>query len=250
MFCGTGGMSAAFQRQGLKYGLTYDINLSPLHDLTSPSGLAMYILDMLELVPLAHAVIALPCSTFVFLSRGTSKRTLSNAWLGDPLRDDVNAANLISKYVILLCKIMTLRLVQWFIEQPLTSCFFSLAMFTRLKELNPFIQASRSMQFRLTLRFAWLGAFGHTVAKPTVLWGCSRVLLDLKTQKPKSLVKVTIVKSTTLKCILRRNKWVQVFRLYGGRKNSKSTQQSPRAFCEYVARDVADLLKTLRFLRV
>ncbi len=111
MFDGVGGVGAAFIRGGLASGTALDLSLGgALHDVTSDIGFAAFLIAALELVPFGLAVIGLPCSTFVFLSRGTSKRHRTNRWLGDVSRSDVRAANIIAERVVVICEVLLLRL--------------------------------------------------------------------------------------------------------------------------------------------
>ena len=125
VFAGTGGFGASCINIGMRNGFFYDAELNPkLHDLTTDLGLAALIQLTLELLSGAQVVFGVPCSTFVFLSRGTSQRDKRSGYVGDTARTDVCNANTIAWRVIFLVQVLLLRLVEYIIEQPLTSCFF------------------------------------------------------------------------------------------------------------------------------
>ena len=238
LFAGTGGFGAACIRQSMNTGVQLDIELNAKHDLTTATGFALFIMECLTLLPGATALIGLPCATFVFLSRGTSLRSDLNGFRGTPDRTDVVLANVIADRIFVLVQVMILRLVEFIIEQPLTSCLFSLRGFRMILKAKPFIK-HRRMMVRMTRKFVWLGYFGHIVPKPTVLWGCSRVLGDLFSKRPPTCSRTKsssrIVRATTTKLVKRGKKMVSVFRIYGVRKALKVTQQYPRRFCDEVA---------------
>ena len=127
------------------------------------------------------AVICLPCSSFVFMSRGTTKRGASNAWAGNEDVECVRLANIIAQRVMILCKVLTLRLVQYMIEQPMTSCFFNMQCFDKCCALKPDLGRHG---LRLKRKFVWLGHWGHIIPKPTVLWGSARALKHLVCKRP------------------------------------------------------------------
>ena len=233
MFAGVGGVGAAFIRGGLASGTALDLSLGgALHDVTSDIGFAAFLIAALELVPFGVAVIGLPCSTFVFLSRGTSKRHRTNHWLGDVSRSDVRAANIIAERVVVICKVLMLRLCQFIVEQPLTSCFFNLLCWQRFVRLTPSITRGRVF-LRMVRRCVWMGHWGHKTPKPTILWGCAIALTGLVCTRPaRSLGSAILVKATTTKVVRKGNKFVKVFRIYGLKKELRATQAYPRRFCD------------------
>ena len=84
LFSGSAGMSSAFNKCSMRSGVSLDLDLGGIaHDICDPARFALYIQYALELVPMALATIGLPCSSFVFMSRGTSKRYPWNSFLGD-----------------------------------------------------------------------------------------------------------------------------------------------------------------------
>ena len=235
VFCGTGGMSAAFMRRTHSPGASLDLTLSEKHDIVSDNGFALFITIMLELVPMAMAVIGLPCSTFVFMSRGTTKRHASNAWVGDENVECVKLANIIAQRIVILCRVLTLRLVQYFIEQPMSSCFFKMECFRRFCAMNPNLGRHG---LRLKRKFVWLGHWGHNNPKATVLWGSARALKRLVCKKPniRATASNAVVRKGSLKWVWLGGKWTQRPRISGIPRKLKQTQVYPTAFCEDVAR--------------
>ena len=136
-------------------------------------------------------------------------------------------------------RVMLFRLVEYIVEQPLTSCVFALRCFRRLTMAQPIIQHDKTT-VRLMRKFVWLGFWGHTVPKPTVLWGCSRILPQLHSVRPPvsrttTAASASIVKATTKKIIKRGSKFMEVYRIYGVKGKLKATQAYPRRFCNEVA---------------
>ena len=243
-FCGSGGVSAAFIRHGMTVGMSLDLSISSHHNILTDDGFALFLISTLQMVRLATVVIGLPCSTFVFLSRGTSKRNRSNQWLGDIDRTDICQANEIAWRVMILLRVLVLRKVQFIVEQPLTSCFFILRMFRRFQCIKPVIRCGL-FSLPLTRKFIWLGWYGgpDSVPKPTVLWGCASALLgdNLPSGKPPTRQgRHQIIKSTTEKLVKRGKHMKVVKRIYGIRKAFKATQEYPRAFCDKLAQLGAD----------
>ena len=180
-------------------------------------------------------VIGLPCSTFVFMSRGTTKRHAENAWLGDENVACVRAANIIAQRMVMLCKLSTLRLVQYMIKQPMTSCFFNMQCFRKCCAMKPDLGRHG---LRLKRKFVWLGHWGHNIPKPTVLWGSARALRHLvcKKTKPNPGASNSVVRKGSLKWIKANGKWIQRWRVSGIPRKLKQTQVYPLAFCDEVAR--------------
>ena len=235
VFCGTGGMSAAFMRRTHSPGASLDLALSEKHDIVSDDGFALFITIMLELVPMAMAVIGLPCSTFVFMSRGTTKRHASNAWVGDENVECVKLANIIAQRIVILCRVLTLRLVQYFIEQPMSSCFFKMPCFHKFCAMNPNL-GRHGLQ--LKRKFVWLGHWGHNNPKATVLWGSARALKRLVCKKPniRATASNAVVRKGSLKWVWLGRRWTQRPRISGIPRKLRQTQVYPTAFCEDVAR--------------
>ena len=240
VFCGTGGLSAAFVRRHSRSpasGISLDLSISSAHNILEDSGFALCIQSVLELVPMAIAVIGLPCSTFVFMSRGTTKRFAENAWLGDEAVECVRAANIIANRIVLLCKLLTLRLVQYMIEQPMTSCFFNMRCFRNCHAMKPHLGRHG---LHLARKFVWLGHWVHTIPKPTMLWGSARALKYLVCRKPKSVpgASDSVVRKGSLRWIKVgiNGEWIQRRRVSGIHKKLKLSQVYPRAFCNTIAR--------------
>ncbi len=247
-FCGIGGVTASFIRNSLPSGASLDLELGDRsHDITTPEGFGDFLQYSLEMVPMSLAVLGPPCSTFVFLSRGTTKRHASNRWLGDTSRLDVSSANVIAARVTTLCKLFVLRLIQFLVEQPLTSCFWSLYVWKRFVRGLPSLRRGKVV-LHLMRRCVWMGHWGAIVPKPTILWGIASAMSLLVSKRPKSVRSVSdgsvVVKQTTLKTIIKGGKRVNVFRIYGVRKDLKKTQQYPRRFCDELVGSVKEHLKS------
>ena len=100
-----------------------------------------------------------PCSSWVWISRGHSKRTLGNR-LGDISRSDISSANRLVQNMVTAIYFAIERGLHVIIEQPLTSMMFNHPSFVKLQKVQTFHRV-----------FLQLGKFKlpRTSDKPTVL---------------------------------------------------------------------------------
>jgi hypothetical protein len=132
-FCGTGNLTTACRRLGLRVGW-FDWNLDPQGmDLLTDQGMARAIVLSLSLVVGGTAWFGVPCSTFVFMSRGHTLRSRKQP-LGNTCRPDVKAANRIVGRVMFLVRILAMRQVYWIIEQPLNSLLWVMPVFRQAQK--------------------------------------------------------------------------------------------------------------------
>lgn len=163
-FCGTGGLTTACSQLGLLVSW-YDCILDPVKmNLLTDAGMAAAILLCLSLVVGGTAWFGVPCSTFVFMSRGHTKRSRMKP-KGNVKRQDVRQANLIVERVSFLIKILAKRKVHWIMEQPLNSLLWYMPA---IKKARRDYQVNKLKWQR---RFLWLGHYGHSLSKPTELVG-------------------------------------------------------------------------------
>ena len=163
-FCGTGALTTACSRLGLLVGW-YDVALEPVKmNLLTDAGFAAAIHLCLSLVVGGTAWFGVPCSTFVFMSRGHTKRTRTLP-KGNLKRQDVRHANLIVERVAFLIKILAKRRVYWIMEQPLNSLLWYMPAIKKARR-NCKVGALKWQR-----RFLWLGHYGHSMHKPTELVG-------------------------------------------------------------------------------
>ena len=88
-----------------------------------PSGMAIALLLALTIVAGGLAVGGPPCSTWVYMARGHTKRSKDNL-LGDRNRHDVVEANILTCFLSKLTQILILRRVLFVWEQPMSSLLF------------------------------------------------------------------------------------------------------------------------------
>lgn len=163
-FCGTGALTTACSQMGLQVGW-YDWTLdSQKMNLLTKSGMAASILLALSIVVGGTAWFGVPCSTFVFMSRGHTKRSRKKP-KGNVKRTDVRQANVIVERVCFLIKILAMRKVYWIIEQPLNSLLWYMPAIKRARRYY------RVNQLNWQRRFLWMGHYGHSLWKPTELVG-------------------------------------------------------------------------------
>lgn len=133
LFAGEGQLSAAMEAEGLAVA-RFEIKQNPSDNMLTTAGWlrALHLTCRLRHGSLLWA--GVPCSSFVYLNRGTSGRSASSP-CGKQDVPSVKAANTIVNRVILLILVAIARNVAWTVEQPLSSVMDSLPRFTRLREL-------------------------------------------------------------------------------------------------------------------
>ena len=163
-FCGTGALSAACSQLGLLVSW-YDCKLDPIKmSLLTDVGMAKAILLSLSLVVGGTAWFGVPCSTFVFVSRGHTKRSRMKP-KGNVQRKDIRQANLIVERVVFLIKILAKRKVYWIMEQRLNSLLWYMSA---IKKARRDYQVN---DLKWQRSFLWMGHYGHSLSKPTELVG-------------------------------------------------------------------------------
>ena len=225
-FCGTGGLVAALSQSGLRCDW-YDIVLDPTHDICSVGGMAAAVMLALSIVPGGFARLGVPCSTFVWIARGHTKRS-PLAPLGDCGRGDVRRANRIVERVRILLRLMSMRDVFFILEQPAGSLLW------RMPDIRLAARQYRVKGHRWARRFVWLGHFGHKQFKPTELCGVfPRLGVILQSKRPTRNTTTGVYKFWSDARGRRR--------VCGGPR-LKATEHYPRAFCRAVAKLVRQRL--------
>jgi hypothetical protein len=219
-FCGTGNLTTACRRLGLRVGW-FDWNLDPQGmDLLTDQGMARAIMLSLSLVVGGTAWFGVPCSTFVFMSRGHTLRSRKQP-LGNTCRSDVKAANRIVGRVMFLVRILAMRRVYWILEQPLNSLLWLMPVFRQTQE-----ECTGRLPWQR--RFLWMGHFGHPLWKPTELVGVFPALeRSFPSKRPPK-------RNTSSAYSQWRNKH-GVHRC-SGNPGLKATEHYPPAFCRLAAR--------------
>jgi len=226
-FCGTGGMTAAFVEQRLRCDW-FDVILEPEQDICAAEGFAIAVRKALSIVLGGVAWFGVPCSTFVWVARGHTKRSRASP-LGDASRADVRSANVLVRRVGVLLCLLRLRNVFFIVEQPAGSLLWQQpAMKFELRNAG-------KRRKRVWARcFLWLCHYGQNICKPTELRGRFPGLRDLlPSKRPKNKSKVGIYRV-----------WVSKGRKrVKGDVGLKATEHYPTAFCRAVALRVLEVLK-------
>ena len=224
-------MSAALAMQfGCARGQSLDITLDPInHNILCDKGYAFFVSVCLSLLSYAFSWWGPPCGLWIWLSTGTTLRAASNT-CGDLSKLVVRNANAIVERMTTLLKLLTLRLVQYIVEQPMTSLMFRYRSFSALEGF-----CARHNK-HLQKLFLWLGWWGGATPKPSKFIGMSPLLsLFRGVSKRPGKRGTSLVTKTTLKTVTRRNKQIQIYRVSGNRKLLKLSGVYPKKFCHHVA---------------
>lgn len=222
-FCGTGGLTTALSQAGMRCAW-FDIHLEPSHDILTAIGVAEAVRIALSVIPGGVVWFGVPCSTFVWMARGHTKRSRQNP-LGDLTRADVSRANRIAQIVVMLCQVLSKRGVFFVMEQPAGSLLWQTPCM-RLAARRLWVKGRPWSR-----RFVWLGHFGHKICKPTELCGIFPNLVRiLPSRRPRGksaagMYRVWTSKKNGRTCVC-------------GSAGLKSTEHYPKRFCEAVAREV------------
>ena len=190
-------------------------------NLLSDNGMARAIMLSLSIMVGGTAWFGVPCSTFVFMSRGHTHRSREQP-LGDTPCRDVKSANVIVGRVMFLVRVLAMRKVYWILEQPLNSLLWAMPELRQAQEDC----AVRGLAWQR--RFAWMGHFGHTLWKPTELVGVfPRLNKSFPSKRPSK-------RNTSGAYSKWRNK--NGVRRCSGNLGLKATEHYPAAFCRVAAR--------------
>lgn len=120
LFCGQGMLHKSAKLLGLaSAGMDRELN-PKLHDLLTTRGLLHAILAVLRLRVNSLLFLGIPCSSWVWLNRGTSKRSKSNP-LGDTSIPSVATTSQLTSRCALLIMTAVARGSCWLLEQPSSS---------------------------------------------------------------------------------------------------------------------------------
>ena len=120
LFCGQGMLHKSAKLLGLaSAGMDRELN-PKLHDLLTTRGLLHAIRAVLRLRVNSLLFLGIPCSSWVWMNRGTSKRSRTNP-LGDTTVPSVAATNQLTSRCTLLVMTAVARGACWLLEQPASS---------------------------------------------------------------------------------------------------------------------------------
>ena len=166
VFAGAAAVSRNLRRLGFE-GFSLDVRTAPTHDVLRPEGLVLLLDCVLSLEPCCVLWCAPPCSTWVFLSRGSTHRSKERPE-GDVSNEYVLAQDALVERLALVLEVATIKGVWWILEQPANSLMWE---YPATKET---LQRHSAELVRLDM-----GAFGGTSVKPTHLVGTAPYLQEL-----------------------------------------------------------------------
>ena len=155
-FSGVAVVAGTFEDHGRR-SATFDICTHEVYEnLNTPEGFCTALSLGMRLKKSALAHWATVCSSFIFLSKGTTKRTDENPWGFD--RPSVRTANQQVVRMLLIIILLKARKVAWLLEQPMTSTMCKIPLWSAVAPQGSLLKTS-----------TWMGAFGAPTRKPTWL---------------------------------------------------------------------------------
>jgi hypothetical protein len=219
VFAGEQSVSKGLRLLGYR-GMSMDLRLSLDHDILTPIGLLTLIVAVARLRPGGILWAAPPCSTWVFMSRGSTMRHLDIN--GNSASAYVQAQNALVCRILLVCRLASAIGVHWIIEQPSDTVMFEYPKFKDYMAKHPEV-AKATLQ---------MGAFGLPAQKDTILVGTAPYLRSLERRMAEAerhnlecMQAAAKAAATALKYIDRNGDW----RVQGG-PGLKATQAYPIGF--------------------
>jgi len=146
----------------------FDCNADDRYNICLQTGVYSAIDLILDVLPLGLITWAPPCAMFVFMSSNVHKRTKSKP-LGNVKNISVQLANIIVDNMAFLMQLATRRRLWQVLEQPFSSLMYAMPALKRV------IKKWKRI-------YLHMGAFGHAMLKPTLLYGTLPSLGDLAQQ--------------------------------------------------------------------
>ncbi|CAE7379659.1 RHM1, partial [Symbiodinium pilosum] len=175
--------------------------------------------------PGSLATIGLPCSSFVFLNSGTSKRTPA-APLGREELGYIRRANSIAARVCLLILLLTARKCYWLVEQPSSSMFEEIPYFQHVMMIiRKFMKVHRT--------FFWMGCWGHFSSKGSLAYGTLGFIPKLAKRLTK---KRKIRYGLSSEGVVKKGIDKRGRKVVSGGNLLRLTQEYPRKFCARVVK--------------
>ena len=163
LFSGVGNVHKGFVDAGLS-GALFDEKRHSVHEnILTPEGFMTSVRIIRNTRRGGCAHVATVCSTWIYLSRCSTGRSLSRP-LGNRAKACVNEANTMLARVCLLLIFSGCMEVFWVHEQPATSLVPVTKFMLWVQEITKQVLFQQWREL-----FTWLGSFGHEVQKPTQL---------------------------------------------------------------------------------
>lgn len=188
VFAGAGAISIAMAAHGQRT-VSIDLLHGPHMDLSTPEGFVFALVVVLRLRVGGACLCAPPCSSFVWINRGTSKRTRIRPQ-GDITLPSVRAANQLAARTALLAMVAHAAGAMLLIEQPLSSLLWH---YPRMQELLMSVQ-----MHKVTLH---LGKFGANTPKPCVFLSNTPRMLELLQNAAGTMVPTTMTVRTVIRSL-------------------------------------------------
>ena len=173
-FSGVQSVVAAFREQGLK-ACGFDVeNNSWTQDFMSDLGFLNALQRVRRLIPrTGFSSFACVCSSWIFLSRGSTGRSAVNPTGNAELPSVRNANTMVSRTVLLIL-LGVARFTGWMIEQPRGSLLGKHDRMVMIEVMAKRLQWLGFHEINISM-----GCFGAGTEKPTTLWsgGLRRLLL-------------------------------------------------------------------------
>ena len=166
LFAGAGSVHRHMKELGYQ-GRAMDREYCEDHDILTPLGFVVAARIAASIRPGGVLWLAPPCSSWVWLTRGSSGRHLGA--MGDITQPGIVAQNALVERCMLLCELVHRQGAHYIIEQPASSVLWDYpAVHACLKR--------HGLQGPCVLD---MGAYGGSSVKPTHLWGTAPYLQDL-----------------------------------------------------------------------
>ena len=159
IFAGDANLTAAFRAFGMSCASMDKATNPDTDDVLSDVGKGRLLYTVVKLAPGGLPWLAPPCSSWVWMSRRTSKRS-SQDIEGDTTNESVAQANSIARLLAEVCQTCYALGVPYIIEQPRTSLLFT------YPPMEAMLRSTRARRVAVDL-----GKAGATSQKPLALWG-------------------------------------------------------------------------------
>ena len=224
IFSGSGGWSQAMKSKGY-VGSSFDKSTRhKSEDFSTFPGFLHVCRQIIRLRRSGHCWVGFPCSTFVYMSRSHTQRSMANP-LGCTRRRDVRDANKMARHIVYVFFLCACIGVHCILEQPLSSIFTAMPCVKDAMHAYCFNRMS-----------TWLGAFGHGLAKPSYLvHNLPSYLADKYLKRKYNVRRVKSMSTeeskartqyyTCTKSVSKDRVWIN-----GGRR-LKATEHYPHDFC-------------------
>ena len=169
-FSGEDAQTAAFREDHYMQGHSHDIRNGRAFDFLANSGFALAANSVGRLQPNGIAPLGPTCSSWVFLSRSSSKRNYLYP-IGCEELDWVRAGNVMASRVCLLLLLIVYAQCTFLLEQPVSS------LFSRHHRFVLVVKLLRQLGIKMFRQTVNLGAFGSASRKPLHLFSNNWALL-------------------------------------------------------------------------